>query len=53
MRAGATSELITGPCFFDVSVTRESYLKLLSRWLISELDKVGLLNNVILQRDGA
>jgi hypothetical protein len=52
MWAGVTSELIIGPYFFDVSVTNESYLELLSHWLIPELDNVGLLNSVILHQDG-
>jgi hypothetical protein len=50
--AEVTSELITGPYFFDLSVTAESYLELLSHWLIPELDNVSLLNSVILQQDG-
>jgi hypothetical protein len=53
MRAGVTGEMIVGPYFFDVSVTGESYLELLFRCLILELDDVGLLNSVILQQDGA
>jgi hypothetical protein len=52
MWAGVTNELIIGPYFFDVPVTGESYLGLMSHWLIPELDKVGLLNSVILQQDG-
>jgi hypothetical protein len=36
-----------------VSVTGESYLELLSHWLIPELDYVGLLTSVGLQHDGA
>jgi hypothetical protein len=47
------SELIIGPYFFDVSVIDESYLELLSHWLIPELDNVVLLSSVILQQDGA
>jgi hypothetical protein len=35
--------------FFDVSVTGESCLELLSHWLIPELDNVGLLDSVILE----
>jgi isocitrate/isopropylmalate dehydrogenase len=46
MWAGVTSELIIGPHFFDVSVTDESYLGLLSHWLHQELEKMGLLNSV-------
>jgi hypothetical protein len=51
MWAAVASELIIGPYFFDVSVTSESYLELLSHWLIPELDNVSLLNSVILQQD--
>jgi hypothetical protein len=42
MWAGVTSELITGPYFFDVSVTGESCLELMFHWLIPEPDDVGL-----------
>jgi branched-subunit amino acid transport protein len=48
MWAGVTSELITEPHSFDVSVTGESCLELLSHWLIPELYNIGLLNNVVL-----
>jgi hypothetical protein len=51
MWAGVTSELIIRPYLFDVFVTGEIYLDLLSHWLILELDNVGLLNSVILQQD--
>jgi hypothetical protein len=46
MWAEVTSGLIIGPCIFDVSVTGESYLELLSHWLIPETDNVGLLNSI-------
>jgi hypothetical protein len=51
--AGVTSELIIRPYFFDVSVTNERYLELLSHWLITELDNVGLLDSVVLQHNEA
>jgi hypothetical protein len=53
MSAGVTSDLITGPYFFDVSVTGGCYLELLLNWLIPELNNIGLLHSVILQQDGA
>jgi hypothetical protein len=53
MWAGVTIDLITGPYFFDVSVTGGCYLELLFHWLIPEPDNTGLLNSAILQQDGA
>jgi hypothetical protein len=53
MWAAVTSELITGPYFFDVSVTDESYLELLSNWLIQAVDNVDLVKSVILQQNRA
>jgi hypothetical protein len=53
MFAGVTSELIIESYFFEVSVTLESCLQLLSHYLIPEFDNVGLLNSVILQQDRA
>ncbi|KAJ4426073.1 hypothetical protein ANN_26882 [Periplaneta americana] len=52
MWAGVTSEIIIGQYFFERSVTGESYLEM-SQLLIPELDRVGLLNTVVLQQDGA
>jgi hypothetical protein len=45
--------VIIGPYVFDVSVTGENYLELLSHWLIPELDNFGLLSSAILQQYGA
>jgi hypothetical protein len=53
MWAGVTSELTIRLYFFDVTVTGESYLELLSHWLSPELNNASLLNNVIFQQDGA
>jgi hypothetical protein len=49
--ADVISELIIGPYFFDVFVIDESYLELLSHWLIPEFDNVGLVNSVICQQN--
>jgi hypothetical protein len=43
--AGVTREMIIGPYFIDMSVTGQSYLELLSHWLVPELYNVRLLNS--------
>jgi hypothetical protein len=45
MWAGVTREMIIGPYFIDMSVTGQSYLELLSHWLVPELDNVRLLSS--------
>jgi hypothetical protein len=51
MWAAVTSEMITALYFFDVSVSGQSYLGLLSYWVITRTDNTGLLNHAILQQD--
>ena len=52
--AGVTSDYVIGPYFFtNGGITGDSYLDMLENWLMPELDKHDLINNVIIQQDGA
>ena len=54
MWAGLTSTAVVGPYIFPPGgVTRERYLEWMQCWLMSELHRLGIVDSVIFQQDGA
>jgi hypothetical protein len=50
---GLSATHMFGPFFFHGSITGQAYHDMLSKWLVPQLQQVGIKDTVVLQLDGA